>query len=214
MPANIENVLTRIADRLRVPDHKRPAFRRCLLSAIGAANRSYGSPPSQPRRSPTIKFLERLRRARAAEISSLLRATGLEAHMAVDLLMCATGTGDDNLEAWLLSAGTEQRSTAIGEAKAWAMRDLPEGGRTRGTPGNSAFDLFVSELYYFASAFGGELKRGSRKGTDPVKGPVREVLESLRPTLPPRFIPAEEGSILKAINRAADNWGKESYIAP
>lgn len=195
-------VLANVAASLHVCEEKRTAFQTCLASALKAAWRGHGINNGLPRRSPVIKVLEQIRKATPAQALALLRRDGISYQMADAFLSCAIVPNE--IVMWIAAASSEERSAAIDKAQRSAER-LREGGRTPGTPGNSAFDLFVSQLYHFAAAFGGQPGNASRKGSEMVTGHIPKALETLRPELPEDFIPAE-GSILKATRRAKRNW--------
>ena len=195
--------LAKVAVWFRVCEDKQPAFQRCLASALKEAWRGHGINNGLPRRSPVIKVLERIRKATPERALALLQRDDIKHEMAAVFLSCAIVPNE--IEAWIVTASPEERFAAIDRARASAER-LRDGGRTPGTPGNPAFDLFISQLYYFAAVFEGQPGNASRKGSDAVKGNIPKALEMLRPALPEDFIPAAEGSILNAVRQAKINW--------
>lgn len=195
--------LDRVANRLSVPEEKRPVFQRCLKLALKEAWRGHGINKRLPRRSPVVKVLERIRRATPTHALALARKDGANYEAAATFLSCAIVPNE--IEEWIVTASPEERCAEVDKAQASANALLREGGRTPGTPGNSAFDLFVSLLHDFAAAFGGRPGNASRKGSEKVSGNVPHALEALRPILPEGFVPAE-ASILKAVRRAKRNW--------
>lgn len=201
-PPLSDKVLADVAASLRVCEEKRRFFRSCLASALKEAWRGHGVSNWLPRRSPVVKALERLRNATPEQALALLHKEGVTQAMAATFLSCAIGPNE--VKEWIVTASPEERSAAVDRALASAER-LRDGGRTPGTPRNPAFDLFVSELYYYAAVFGGQPGNVSRKGSEDVTGLVPKVLEMLKRELPEGFIPAE-GSILNAVRRAKSNW--------
>lgn len=196
-------LLAKVAVWFRVYEDKQPAFQRCLASALKEAWRGHGINNGLPRRSPVIKDLERIRKATPEQALALLQRDGSKYEAAATFLSCAIVPNE--IEAWIVTASPEERSAAIDRARTSA-KQLREGGRPPGRPGNPAFDLFVSQLYYFVAAFGGQPGNASQKGSAPVSGEIPKALEMLRPALPEGFIPVAEGSVLNAFRRAKNNW--------
>lgn len=217
--ARLNRVADRVAQSLGVPTSKQPRFRPSMVAAIEEAWRSHerrgrfkGS--LIPRKTPTLKLLQRLRDTTPQKAAELLTKESPEARQAWALMMCATVTGYDNFWPWVANAPSQERNAAIDKAEKLAARNLPDAGRTPGTPGNPGFDMFVGELYFFAASFWGSPRLVSRKGTDPAKGPLVTALEILRPVLPKGFIPADQGSILKSARRAKESWEKDCWVVP
>ena len=198
-------VLAEVAAYLYVCKEKRPAFQRCLAAALKEARRGHGIDRGLPRRSPVVKVLERIRRETPTEALALVRKEGANYEAAATFLSCAIVPNE--IEEWIVAASPEERYAAVDKAQA-SSQALPDGGRPPGTPGNPAFDLFVSQLYYFAAYFGGQPGNASRKGSEIVTSKIAGTLNLLRRrgVLPEGFIPAEEGSILNAILRAKSCW--------
>ncbi len=196
--------LAEVAAYLNVCEEKRPAFQRCLAAALKEAWRGHGINKGLPRRSPVVKVLERIRKETPKRALALVRKDRPEYEMAATFLSCAIVPNE--IEEWIVTASPEERSARVDKAQASAQA-LRESGRTPGTPGNPAFDVFVTQLYYFAAAFGGQPGNASRKGSEDVTGRIAGTLGILRrrQVLPEGFIPAE-GSILNAVRRAKRNW--------
>lgn len=201
-PSPDSKALAEVADYLHVRKEKRPAFQRCLAAALIEARRGHGINKGLARRSPVVKVLERIREAAPNRALALVRKDRPEYELAATFLSCAIVPNE--IEEWIVTASPEERCAKVDKAQASAQA-LREGGRTPGTPGNPAFDLFVSHLYHFAAALGRQPGSASRKGSEHVTGRIARSLVTLRPVLPDDFIPAE-GSILNAVRRAKSNW--------
>ena len=192
--------LAEVAAYLNVCKEKRPAFQRCLAAALKAAWRGHGINKGLARRSPVVKVLERIRKATPKRALALVRKDGAKYEAAATYLSIAIVPNE--IEEWIVAASPEERSARVDKAQASAQA-LRESGATPGTRGNPAFDLFVSQLYDFAAAFGGQPGNASRKGSEDVTGRIASTLETLRRRhfLPEGFIP-KESSILNAVRRA------------
>ncbi len=191
-----------VAALFQIPEPKRVAFCRCLVSAVKEAWRGHGINHGLPRRSPVLKVLDKIRDTTPGRRRNMLQKPHRNNRMAATFLSCAVVP--DDLDDWIETASAEELAAAVAKAKKSAER-LRDSGQTPGTD-NPAFDLFVNELYHFAAAFGGQPGNVSRKGSGLVSGTIPKLLEILKPELPEGFIPEREGSILNACHRAKASW--------
>lgn len=205
-PAIADDVLLVVARHLNVPQNKYAAFKRMLRSAVKEAWRGCGATQRPiPRRSPVLRVLGKLADSDPKARTSLLASGTIHADYATTMLQCAIQDRHLELGAWLPDATADELARAVDIASKWVRRDLREGGRTPGTTGNAAFDLFIYQLYYSAFALGGKPGVVSRHGRDPVKGPMVNALYDLRSALPKAFIPTSDEAVLNAIRRVRSN---------